>query len=171
MAKVFSSSQHTKPQLDSIYPQVHFPAIWLIQDLLILNSSKESPGSPQALSESPSIKGYMHCFLCPLSKPYRVKILVFHQLLKCAVSSTGNCLSCLFLLVNPLLFFKRVSKSRCPEQLLQTPIARRVCCSTFLAVPLSRVRLHHSLCRSVSWLCLWELKLVKISAMLYWPHS
>lgn len=157
MAKGFSSSQHAKPQLDSIYPQVHFPAIWLTQDLLILNSSKESPGSPQELPESPSIKGYMHCFLYPLSKPGRVKILVVHQLLKCAVSSTGNCLSCLFLLVNPSIVFKLVSNVHYPEQLFQTPTARWVSCPIFYAVTLSRACLPDSLCHSAPWLCLWRV--------------
>lgn len=65
---------------------------------------KRVPQVPTRAARNPSIKGYMHCFLYPLSKPGRVEILVFHLLLKCAVSSTGNCLSCLFLLVSPLYF-------------------------------------------------------------------
>lgn len=76
----------------------------------------------------------MHCFLYPLSKLGRVKILVVHQLLNCAVSSTGNCLSCLFLLVNPSIFFQTllkcslpwavISDSNCPMSLL----SHLLCC-------------------------------------------
>jgi hypothetical protein len=67
MAKVLSNSQHAKPQLDPIYSHVHFPAIWLIQDLWSWTHQK-SPLSTKVSCQSPSIKDYMHCFLCILSK-------------------------------------------------------------------------------------------------------
>ena len=126
---------------------------------------------PQELSESPSIKGYMHCSFYPLSKSCRAQILVFHQLLKCAVPSAGNCLSCLFLLVNPSVSFKLIPDFHCPEQPLQPPAAWRVCCSTFCALTLHHACLHCGLCHSLYGDAHWEFSLVKISVLTYLPHS
>lgn len=157
MAKGLSSSQHAKPQLDSIYPQVHFPAIWLTQDLLILNSSKESLGSPQELPESPGIKCYMHCFLYTL----------FPCLVEWRFLLSINYSSMLFTLLEisflpilagkPLYIFKLVSNVHYPEQLFQTATAQWVCCPIFYAVTLTCACLPDSLCHSAPWLSFWRV--------------